>query len=85
MILCGCYEPFVFATQLDFKIEPVSLTSIKENAHRLEIISKERIIDELNKIILTKTPSRGFKLLFSTGLLHEISPRNGCITRDRNN
>lgn len=63
-----------FATQLDFKIEPVSLTSIKENAHRLEIISKERIIDELNKIILTKTPSRGFKLLFSTGLLHEFLP-----------
>lgn len=63
-----------FATQLDFKIEPASLTSIKENAHRLEIISKERIIDELNKIILTKTPSRGFKLLFSTGLLHEFLP-----------
>jgi putative nucleotidyltransferase with HDIG domain len=63
-----------FATQLDFKIEPASLTSIKENAHRLEIISKERIIDELNKIILTKTPSRGFKLLFSTGLLHEFFP-----------
>ena len=63
-----------FATQLNYKIEPTSLNSIKENAERLEIISKERIIDELNKIILTDEPSRGFKLLFSTGLLHQFFP-----------
>jgi len=63
-----------FATQLDFKIEPKNLVSIKENAHRLDIISKERIMDELNKIILSKTPSRGFNLLFSTGLLHRFFP-----------
>lgn len=63
-----------FATQLNYKIEPNSLNSIKENASRLEIISKERIIDELNKIILTDEPSRGFKLLFSTGLLHQFFP-----------
>src|SRR5690554_7540225 len=55
-----------FATQLDFKIENKSLAAIKENAERLSIISKERIIDELNKIILSDTPSRGFKLLYST-------------------
>lgn len=63
-----------FATQLDFKIETKSLVAIKENAHRLDIISKERIMDELNKIILSKTPSRGFNLLFSTGLLHRFFP-----------
>lgn len=61
-----------FATQLDFKIESRSLQSILNNAHRLEIISKERIMDECNKIILSRTPSRGFKLLFSTKLLHQF-------------
>lgn len=63
-----------FATQLNFKIERRSLESISENARRLEIISRERIMDELNKIILSKTPSRGFKLLFSTKLLHQFFP-----------
>lgn len=63
-----------FATQLDFKIETASLEALKSNAHRLDIISKERIMDELNKIILSPTPSRGFKLLFSTGLLHRFFP-----------
>ena len=63
-----------FATQLDFKITHESLVSIKDNAHRLSIISKERIIDELNKIILAKVPSKGFKLLFSTGLLEQFFP-----------
>lgn len=63
-----------FATQLDFKIENQSLKSIQDNAERLSIISKERIIDEINKIILTTLPSRGFKLLFSTKLLHQFFP-----------
>ncbi|WP_107037485.1 CCA tRNA nucleotidyltransferase [Brumimicrobium mesophilum] len=63
-----------FATQLDFKIENESLTAIKENAERLSIISEERIMDELNKIILSKSPSRGFKLLYSTHLLHQFFP-----------
>lgn len=63
-----------FASQLNFKIERESLESIAKNAHRLEIISKERITDELNKIILSDTPSRGFKLLYSTKLLHEFFP-----------
>lgn len=63
-----------FATQLDFKIETVSLKAIKENAERLDIISKERIMDELNKIILCPVPSRGFQLLFSTGLLQRFFP-----------
>lgn len=63
-----------FATQLDFKIENESLNAIKENAERLSIISAERISDELNKIILSDTPSRGFKLLNSTHLLHQFFP-----------
>jgi poly(A) polymerase len=63
-----------FASQLDFKIEPQSLKAIKDNCERLDIISKERIMDELNKIILCDKPSRGFNLLFSTGLLHRFFP-----------
>ncbi|WP_343632598.1 HD domain-containing protein [Fluviicola sp.] len=75
-----------FATQLDFQIEMSSLKSILENASRLEIISKERIMDELNKIILAKKPSRGFELLNSTKLLHQFFPEmialHGVETRD---
>ena len=63
-----------FATQLNFKIESKSLQAILENSARLEIISRERIMDELNKIILSKEPSRGFKLLYSTKLLHQFFP-----------
>jgi len=63
-----------FAAQLDFKIDIKSLESIKKNAHRLDIISQERITDELNKIILSNNSTRGFKLLFSTGLLHRFFP-----------
>lgn len=63
-----------FATRLNFKIEVKCLEAIKKQANRLEIISKERISDELNKIILTETPSRGFKLLNATDLLKQFFP-----------
>lgn len=63
-----------FATQLNYTIEEQSLLSIAKNKERIKIISKERITDELNKIILATTPSIGFKLLFDTGLLHFIFP-----------
>jgi putative nucleotidyltransferase with HDIG domain len=63
-----------FATQLNFRIEAKSLQAIIENAKRLEIISLERTIDELNKIILSAKPSRGFELLFDTKLLHQFFP-----------
>ncbi len=63
-----------FATQLDFSIEENSLKAIAQNKNRISIVSKERITDELNKIILSKKPSVGFKLLFDTGLLHLIFP-----------
>lgn len=63
-----------FATQLNFTIEENSLKAISENKERIKIVSKERITDELNKIILAPTPSVGFKLLFDSGLLHYIFP-----------
>jgi poly(A) polymerase len=61
-----------FATQLKFDIEPTTFDGLIENAGRLKIISGERIIDELNKIIISDTPSYGFKLLFVSGLLHHF-------------
>ena len=64
-----------FATQLNFKIEESSLKAIKDNASRMEIISQERITEELNKIILSTKPSIGFKLLFNTELLHQFFPK----------
>ncbi len=63
-----------FAAQLGFTIESESLASIKRNADRINIISKERIIDEINKMILSPSPSLGFNLMFDTGLLHHIFP-----------
>ena len=63
-----------FATRLDFKIDASCLEAILIQSARIDIISKERIADELNKIILTKTPSRGFKLLQSTRLLERFFP-----------
>lgn len=63
-----------FATQLDFMIEQNSLEAITKNANRLKIISKERIVDELHKIILSKKPSKGFALLRKTKLLPLILP-----------
>lgn len=63
-----------FATQLKFDIEPDTFDGLLRNASRLEIISAERIIDELNKIILSDKPSYGFKLLFVSKLLHQFFP-----------
>ncbi len=63
-----------FATQLGFTIEEKSFEAIINNKQRIDIVSKERIADELNKIILSPIPSVGFKLLFDCGLLHLIFP-----------
>jgi putative nucleotidyltransferase with HDIG domain len=60
---------------LQYTIDPDTLTSIARNAERIDIISKERITDELNKLILSKKPSIGFELLFKTKLLHRIFPQ----------
>ncbi len=69
-----------FATKLTsdrmaFNIVPESLESIRRNSGRLEILSKERIVDELNKILVTPKPSIGFRLLDETGLLDLILPQ----------
>jgi putative nucleotidyltransferase with HDIG domain len=63
-----------FACQLGFKIDDNCFTAISENAHRLSIISKERIITEVNKMILSPRASLGFKLMEKTGLLAEFFP-----------
>ncbi|MFY9241428.1 MAG: HD domain-containing protein [Polaribacter sp.] len=63
-----------FATQLHFEIETTSLSSINKNADRLEIITRERIVDELNKIMSSAKPSKGFLLLEETNLLPQILP-----------
>ncbi|MDG2433981.1 HD domain-containing protein [Flavobacterium sp.] len=63
-----------FANQLNFEIEENSLQSITKNAERIKIISGERIVDELNKILSTDTPSIGFLLLYKTGLLDILLP-----------
>ena len=63
-----------FATQLSFEIEAESLIAIERNKERISIISGERIVDELNKILSTDKPSIGFLHLYKTGLLDIILP-----------
>jgi len=63
-----------FATELQFDIEEQTYRGIEEMAERIEIISKERIIEELNKIVLAPKPSIGFNHLFKTGLLEHFFP-----------
>lgn len=64
-----------FAAQLKFDIDPAALNAIKTQKKRISIVSKERITDEMNKIILSPDPSIGFKHLFDTGLLEIIFPQ----------
>lgn len=63
-----------FATQLQFDIEEETYQAIVQMAERINIISKERILEELNKIVLAPKPSIGFGHLFKTGLLHHFFP-----------
>lgn len=63
-----------FAAQLGFEIEACSLAAIERNSERIKIISGERIVEELNKILSTDKPSTGFLLLYKTGLLDIILP-----------
>lgn len=75
-----------FSAQLGFDIDITTFDAITRNAHRIEIISKERIADELNKIILSPKPSLGFLQLDKTGLLELIFPEfvalKGAETKD---
>ena len=61
--------------ELTFTIVPESMESIRRNRNRMEILSKERIVEELNKILITPRPSLGFRLLDETGLLDYIRPQ----------
>ncbi|MCL2682635.1 MAG: CCA tRNA nucleotidyltransferase [Bacteroidales bacterium] len=63
-----------FASQLYFDIEPETFEAIHRNLHRIEILSEERIAEELNKIILSPKPSYGFKLLDASGMLNIVLP-----------
>lgn len=63
-----------FATQLDFSIHPDTFEAIKRNAYRIEIVSMERNIDEINKMMLSTHPSMGFRLLDKSGLLEILFP-----------
>jgi len=75
-----------FATQLNFTIEEKTFNSIKENVERIKIVSAERIVTELNKIIMCSHPSKGFILLEKAGLLRIIFPEldklKGVETKD---
>lgn len=64
-----------FASQLNFTIHPETWSGIIESAERIKIVSKERIADELNKMVLSKKPSVGLDLLFKSGLLKLIFPQ----------
>ena len=64
-----------FASQLGFTIEPETYKALGHNANRIHIISKERVIDEVNKVILSPKPSVGFKMLEECGLLRLIFPQ----------
>ncbi len=66
---------FRFASQLNFTIADLSFEAIKKNASRIQIITKERITDELHKIMQSKKPSIGFDLLFRAGILAHIFPQ----------
>ncbi len=68
-----------FATQLDFAIAPETLQAIAEYRDRIRIVSMERVTIELNKIIESRQPSTGFKLLFNTGLLQLIFPEMAAL------
>jgi len=68
-----------FASQLNFNIDEQAIIAITQQKERISIVSKERITDELNKIILSPLPSIGFKHLFNTGLLHLIFPQMAAL------
>jgi poly(A) polymerase len=63
-----------FSSQLNFKIDSDSLDSISRNAKRIQIVSQERVVDELHKILMSDQPSIGLKLLYDTGLMNFILP-----------
>lgn len=81
-----------FATRLNFRIEAQTFDAIKTNASRIEIVSQERISDEINGMIMCDKPSRAFEMMSNTGLLdiifpemmllHGVETRNGKSHKD---
>lgn len=68
-----------FATQLEFNIDESTFEAVKRNRKRISIVSKERVIDEVNKIVLSEKPSKGFILMEECGLLEIIFPELSAL------
>ena len=68
-----------FASQLSFDIDPITFEAIIEYKERIKIVSPERIIEEINKIVLCDKPSYGFNLMFHCGILHIIFPEMAAL------
>lgn len=64
-----------FAAQLNFQLHPTSFEAIKTQKDRIKIVSNERIIDEINKVVLSPKPSIGFDLMYQSGILDIIFPQ----------
>jgi poly(A) polymerase len=74
MILCGMMRAARFASQLNFEIAPEVLSSMKDLAHRISIISAERVRDEFTKIMMSANPRIGITLLVDSGLADIVLP-----------
>ncbi|WP_425274734.1 CCA tRNA nucleotidyltransferase [Streptomyces viridosporus] len=72
-----------FAAQLDFEVAPEVVAAMKEMAGRLEIVSAERVRDELNKLILSSHPRKGLTLLTETGLAEYVLPELPALRLER--
>jgi poly(A) polymerase len=72
-----------FAAQLDFEVAPEVVAAMKEMADRIEIVSAERVRDELNKLILSEHPSKGLQLLVETGLADHVLPELPALRLER--
>ncbi len=68
-----------FASQVGFEISDDALAAMARQTERIEIVSKERITEELRKIIMSRSPERGFRILFETGLLQHILPELAAL------
>ncbi|MCQ4042135.1 CCA tRNA nucleotidyltransferase [Streptantibioticus rubrisoli] len=72
-----------FAAQLDFTVAPEVVAAMKEMADRIEIVSAERVRDELNKLILSDHPRKGLRLLVETGLAQRVIPELPALRLER--
>jgi poly(A) polymerase len=68
-----------FAAQLGFVVVPEALAAMREKAARIEIVSQERVTDELQKTVASERPSLGLRVLFETGLLHHVVPELAAL------